>query len=380
MSANIQVRRVTTRRDRRQFVKFPWRVYRSDPNWVPPLISEQLAQLDPTKNPFFRHADVTLLMARRGREVVGTIAAFVDRCLVEHLGRPVGGFGFFEVIDDYAAAECLLDAACDWLRVRKMVKVLGPTSFSTRDRPGVLIEGTDCPPVMLEAHTPLYYRAFLERYGMEKEYDSFAWRAFRSQVGEELQNLPPDLLRVAEAARRAAKVTIRRIHMDRWDEEIAAAHELFNVTLRRHPDHIPMTAAAFTRFANQMRPFLDPDLALFAEVEGKLVGFCVAIPDINRALIHLNGRLFPLGWLKLKRLIRQIDVISFKLMGLLEEYRQRGIDALLYLEAVKVFHRKGYAWLDGSLASENNPTVNLIAHRLGAERYKHFRLYQMKLD
>jgi GNAT superfamily N-acetyltransferase len=303
----------------------------------------------------------------------------MDHRRIKHLGQPGGGFGFFEVIEDYAVAERLLDAACEWLRARDMPLVRGPTNFSNNDCPGVLIEGADCPPVMLEAHTPPYYRDFLERYGMEKDHDLFAWRAFRSQIGQELERIPPELARVAEVARQVANVTIRKARMENWDEEIATAHYLFDTTLRHISDHIPMTEAEFRRFADQIRPFLDPDLALFAEVEGKPVGFCVAIPDINRALIRLNGRLFPLGWLKINRYIRQIDVVTFKLMGVLAEYRRRGIDALLYLEAVKAVYDKGYAWLDGSVTTEYNPMVNLIAHRLGAERYKHYRLYQMKL-
>jgi GNAT superfamily N-acetyltransferase len=116
---------------------------------------------------------------------------------------------------------------------------------------------------------------------------------------------------------------------------------------------------------------------LFAEAEGKTVGFLVAIPDFNRVLWRLNGRLFPFGWFKLWWYSRRIDVVSFKLLGVLEEYRHRGIDVLLYLEAVQAAIRKGYRWLEGSLTSENNPTVVRLAERLGAERYKHYRLYQL---
>jgi GNAT superfamily N-acetyltransferase len=376
---SIQIEPVTTRRGLRAFVKFPWRVYRDDPNWVPPLISERLEYLNPASGPFYEYADVALFLARQDREVVGTIAAFVNHRLIEQLGQLEGGFGFFEVIEDYAIAGQLLDAACGWLRARDMEVVRGPTSFTDNDCPGVLIEGADCPPVMLEAHTPPYYKDFLERYGMEKDHDLYAWRAFRSQIGDELKNLPPELFRVADVAREAANVTIRKMRLENWDEEISAAHYLFNTTLFDLSDRAPMTESEFRRIADQVRFVLDPDLALFAEVEGKPVGFCVAVPDVNRVLIHLNGRLFPFGWLKLKRLIRQIDVVTFKLMGILHEYRRRGIDALLYMEAVKTMFDKGYEWLDGSITSERNTMINLIAHRLGAERYKHYRLYQMKL-
>ncbi len=377
--ASIEIQPVKTRRALRAFVMFPWRVYKGDPNWVPPLISERMEYLDPAKGPFYKHADVALFLARRRLEVVGTVAAFMPRQPPDSSAAPEGGFGFFEVIDDDEVASRLLDAACEWLRTRGASLMRGPMCFSENEYGGVLIEGAGCPPAMLEAHSPPYYPALLQRYGMEKDHDLFAWRAFRSQIGDELRNIPPDLNRVADVARRAANVTVRKLRPKEWEQEVAIARHLFNTTLSDLPGFVPMTEHEFRHLADPLRILLDPDLALFAEVDGKAIGFCIAIPDINRVLIRLNGRLFPFGWLRLRHYIRQIDVVSFKLMGVLEEYRRRGIDALLYLETVRAFYEKGYEWLDGSLTSEFNPTVNLIAQRLGAERYKHYRLYQKKL-
>jgi GNAT superfamily N-acetyltransferase len=378
-SVPVEVREVTSRRDLRAFVRFSWRVYVDDPNWVPPLIQDRMQSLNPAKGLFYRSADVALFLARRGREVVGTVAAFVERQPGQEQGAEEGGFGFFEAVDDDAVVKALLDAAFDWLRARGVTLARGPMDFNINECPGVLIAGADCPPVMLEAHTPPYYRGLLERYGMVKDHDLYAWRAFRSQVGEELSNLPPELGRVADVARRVAQVEIRKLRLEDWDSEIATACHLFNETLKHLIDHVPFSEAEFARLANQFRPFIDPDLALFAEADGQTIGFCIALPDVNRVLIHLNGRLFPLNWMRLRRYIRQIDVVSFKLMGILESYRRRGIDALLYIETIKAFYEKGYEWLDGSLTSENNPTINLIAQRLGAERYKQYRLYQMRL-
>jgi GNAT superfamily N-acetyltransferase len=379
MAADIEVRQVTTRGERVAFVKFPWRVYRGDRNWVPPLISEQVEYLDPQKNPFFTQAEVALLAARRGGQLVGTIAPFVNHYVIEHTGEQAGGFGFFEVIHDFDVAKALFDAACDWQRRRNIPLMRGPTNFTDNDSPGILIDGADCPPVMLEAHSPPYYKDFFERYGFEKDHDLYAWRAFREQIGDELEKIPADLNRVAEAARKVAKVSIRKIRMDHWDEEINIALTLFNATLKHLPGFSPMTIEDFNRLAGRVRDFIDPDLALIAEVDGKPIGFAIAVPDVNQVLIHLNGKLFPFNWLRVKRLISQINVASFKLMGLLEEYRHRGIDAILYLEVVKAIFRKGYIWLDGSITSEYNPAINLLANRLGAERFKFYRLYQIKL-
>jgi GNAT superfamily N-acetyltransferase len=377
--AQSNIERVTNRRQLKAFVKFPWRIYQDDPNWVPPLIFEQVDYLDPDTGPFYKNGQVALFIAHRKGQVVGTVAAFFIEQNTTDADNHEGGFGFFETIDDFGIASQLLDATCDWLREKGVSWIQGPTNFSNNERPGVLVEGADCPPVMLEAHTPLYYKTLLERYGMEKHHDLYAWRAFRHQVGDQLINVPADVLKVADAARKASDCTIRTLNMDHWDDEIQTAHYLFNATLEHLPDHVHFSESDFRRLADQFRLFIDPDLAFFAEVDGNEIGFCVAFPDINRALIHLNGRLFPFGWLKLKYYIPRIEVVSFKLMGILKEYRRRGIDALLYLEAVKAFYNKGYEWLDGSVTSESNPAVNMIAQRLGAERYKQYRIYHMKL-
>jgi GNAT superfamily N-acetyltransferase len=375
----IRIYHVTSRRDLRAFVRFPWRVYRGDRLWVPPLISERIEYLDPARGLFYKEADISLFLAKRGREVLGTIAAFVDRARVKHMSRAEGGFGFFEVVDEYEVAKLLLDACCRWLREHGMSSMRGPTNFGDNDCPGVLIAGTEYPPAMLEAHTPAYYKDFLERYGLQKHHDLYAWRATFEQVGHELNALPSDIVHVADAVRKAGNIAIRRINLEKWDQEISTVLYLFNSTMSQIPDSVPLSEADFRRLAEQMRPFLDPELALVAETGGNPVGFCVLIPDTNQVLARLDGRLFPFKWLRVKRYIREIDVVSFKLMGILKEYQRRGIDALLYVEALTKAKERGYKWLDGSLTSELNPAINLIAQSRGAELYKHYRLYQKEL-
>ena len=379
MSDSVQVRPVTSRRERKAFVTFPWRVYRGDRLWVPPLISDRLATLDPARGQFYKDADVALLAARRSGGVVGTIAPFVDHARVRHTSKAEGGFGFFEVVQDYEVAERLLTACVEWLRSRSMTSLRGPTSFGDNDWPGILIEGREYPPAMMEAHTPPYYQEYLERFGMQKDHDLYAWRATFDQVGKELGPAPSDIAHVAEAARKAGTFSVRRIRLENWNEEVSIIRSLFNATLGHIPDAVPVGELEFRNLADQMRPFLDPELALIAEADGKPVGYCVLIPDTNRVLARLNGRLFPFHILRIKRYIREIDVVSFKLMGVLKEYQRRGLDALLYVEALTAARRRGYKWLDGSLTSELNPVINLLARNRGAELYKHYRLYRMDL-
>jgi GNAT superfamily N-acetyltransferase len=373
----LEVIPVTTRRDLKAFVRFPWQVYRGDRLWVPPLISDRLACLDPATGVFYRDADVSLFMARKGRQVQGTIAAFVDHARVRHLGIAEGGFGFFEVLERYEAAASLLDACRAWLRERGMTSFRGPTSFGDNDSPGVLIAGADVPPAMLEAHTPPYYRGFLERYGMQKESDGYAWRATFERIAAELDDARSDIVRVADMARRDPALRVRTIRLQDWDREVETIRRLFNETLNHIPNAVPVGEEDFARLASQMRPFLDPALGLVAEVDGTPVGYCLLIPDTNRVLARLNGRLFPFNWMRIRRFIREIDVVSFKLLGVRKEYRRRGIDALLYVEALTAARKRGYAWLDGSLTSELNPGINLIARSRGAEMYKQYRVYRM---
>ncbi|OHD68798.1 MAG: hypothetical protein A2177_10095 [Spirochaetes bacterium RBG_13_68_11] len=377
MIGAVEIHPVTTRRDLKAFIRFPWQVYKGDHLWVPPLISDRLEYLDPARGTFFRHADVALFMARKGGRPRGTIAAFVDRARVAHGGQAEGGFGFFEVLEDYEAASALLNACRGWLRQRGMVSVRGPTNFGDNDTPGVLIAGTDFPPAMLEAHTPPYYKDFLERYGMQKDHDLYAWRVTFDRVGTELFGAPSDIARVAEAARKDSALSLRHLRLEDWDREVSIIRGLFNATLSHLPGAVPVGEEDFGRSARQLRPFLDAELGLIAEIGGTPVGYCLLIPDTNRVLARLNGRLFPFHWMMMRRYIRGIDVVSFKMMGVLKEYRRRGIDALLYMETLAKAKERGYAWLDGSLTSELNPAINLIARGRGAEMYKHYRLYRM---
>jgi GNAT superfamily N-acetyltransferase len=379
MAARIRVTPVETGANLLDLIHFPWKIYAADPNWVPPLISERLDRLDADKNPFFSDAEVQLFIARRAGEVVGTAAAFVDHYGNAYRDEKVGGFGFFEVIEDFTVAQALLDRVCGVLRGWGVESLQGPTNFGINDEPGVLIEGADTPPAILEAHTPPYYQTFLERYGMRKCFDNYAWRVYLPELDSLLEDLPEQFFQVFEAAKDRKEVQIRALNMNEWESEMALTQYLYNEALSTRPRFVPMKKESFRRFAEQMRPLLDPDLVLFAEIEGKPVGYFVAIPDFNQVLKHLNGRLYPFGWLKLLWHRRRIDRISFKLLGILKEYRRRGIDVLLYMDAVGKAVEKGYRWLDGSLTSELNPIVWRLAARMGAERSKHYRLYEMDL-
>jgi len=376
---NLEVVEVRSKDDRHEMVMFPWTVYRGDKNWVPPIIKDREKLLDPERNPFFRQADVTLLAARRDGRLVGTIAAFINHRFNDYLKQKMGFFGFFEVLNDYEAAEALLRAARDWVRQRGMSELRGPINFHRDRERGILVEGADCPPPMLCAHSPPYYKDFVERFGMIKHADDFCRRVLVADVVGPDGSLPPRVARLEKVARRRSHLKIRRAQLDDWDNEVQRVRKLYDTTIGQLPDHIPWSDEDIAAFAKQLRPFVDPDFVLFGEVKGKTVGCALAFPDFNRVLIHLNGRIDGLHKLLAWWYMRRIDVISFKVGGVLEQYQGLGIEALFLLELAKAALSRGYRWVDASLQAEDNPRLNTLVGHFEAEDYKRYRVYRLPL-
>jgi len=376
---NLEVVEIRNSRDREEMVMFPWTVYRGDRNWVPPIIKDRAKMLDPERNPFFQQADVTLWAARQDGRLVGTIAAFINHRFNDYLQQKVGFFGFFEVLRDYEAAEALLAAARDWLRERGMAELRGPINFHRDRGRGILVEGADCPPPMLCAHSPPYYREFVERFGLVKYADDLARRLLIADVLGPDGSLPPRVARLKKVAQRRAHLKIRHARLEDWDSEVQRVRELYDATIGQLPNHIPWSDEDLADFAKKLRPFVDPDLVLFGEVEEKTVGCVLAFPDFNQVLIHMNGRLD--GWRKLLAWwrMRRIDVVSFKVGGVVEKYQGLGLEALFLLELAQAALSKGYRWVDMSLQAEDNDKLTTLVSHFPVEDYKRYRVYKLSL-
>jgi GNAT superfamily N-acetyltransferase len=372
---------VTSSRDLRRFVTFPWLIYRGDPFWVPPLIRDQLAKLDPAHNPFWSNAERMLWIAWEGRSPVGTVAAIVDRSLIQALGRPIGTFGFFECVNEQRVADLLLDTAAAWLAGRGMVAMRGPYNPSIVDGMGVLVEGHHTRPALLEAHTPPYYASLLENAGFTRHLDAMAWLARADPTVRELAEvMPKRLLRVAERVRARSDVSIRRLDMTNLEGEVALAGRLYNASLAHLPQYVPLSDAEFRYFAAAFRPILDPDLALLVSVAGEPAGFSLTLPDFNEALRHANGRLWPLGLAKIWWHSRRLTRATLKVLVMLPQYRGRGLEALLIVETARTLWAKGYRELDMSLTGEENQEVQRLLEGLGAQVYRRYRVYERTLS
>lgn len=372
MTDAVMVTPVGTRRDLLEFIKFPWRVYAGNPHWVPPLLFERRRFFSPRHNPFFAHAEVAYFIARRNGLACGTIAAAIDRNYVGFHDEPVGSFGFLEVEEDYEVAARLLDTARDWLHARGMRVMRGPLNFSTNQEAGLLVEGFDTDPVVLTTYNPPYYRDFVERYGLVKAKDFYGYWL-------DAGPLPAGMAHAAERVMQRAPVRIKRIDLRNLQSEALRVREIYNRAWSHNWGFVPVTEEEIMEIARGLKPIADPDLTLFAELDGKLVGLSICLPDINRAIKPLNGRLLPWGWLRFLWAKRHINFVRIFALGVLPEHHPVGIGALLYQRIWSEGVRKGYVAGEMSWILEDNAPMNAAMQMMGGRVYKTWRIYDLPL-
>lgn len=369
---SVAVEPVRSGRDLERFIAIPYSLHRRDPLWVPPLRMDVRTILTPRKNPFFEHAAAKYFLAFAGGRIVGRIAAIRNDAHNEVHGDRVGFFGFFESVDDQAVADALFDAAAAWLREQGRDTMRGPMNPSINDECGLLVDGFDTPPVVLMPHNPAYYVPLHERYGFRKAKDLIAWEGSGVR--------PPErIARAIDTVTRRYGVTLRGLDMKRFREEVELVKAIFNQAWERNWGYVPMTDAELEHLAKQLKPIIVPELVVFAEIAGRVVGFAVAIPDFNVALKHNpSGRLFP-GLLSVLWHARRIHRARIPLLGTVPELRGKGIDALLYNWIWTRAAARGIPWGEaGWILEDNTAMINALV-RAGFRPYKTYRIFDKPL-
>ena len=374
----IEVRVVRTRRDKRRFLTFPWRIYQNDPLWVPPLLPERAKTIDPERGAFFKRGEAEFFIAWRGTRPVGTICAAEDKVGNAEGKRRECIFGFFEYFEELETAEALLERVGLWAKQRNLETLTGPFNLDYEDGYGVLVEGRDRPPAILCGHTPPYYQEFMERLDFQPARgDNLAFAADFDDSSVQRQRLA----RLAERLRGKGWVQIRTPDLSRLDEEVDTVHRLLNESLAHLPDYRPWVRSAVEALIKPFTKIADPDLILFAEIDGKTVGWFPGIPNLNEALIHANGLRYPWNYLKLLMYLRrQPKCLAIKSVLILPQYWGGGVALLLFDEMAKRARAKGYTWADLSLTSADNPYTPTLAERLGARIYKRYRVYRKNIS
>ncbi len=362
--------------DLEDFLRVPYIIYADDPYYVFPLLSEQREFFDQQENPFYTHAQTNLWVARENARPVGRIGACVDRYHNQAHDENTGFFGFYEAPENPEVSKALLETAEDWLREQGIATMRGPCCFTTNhDYVGLLVEGEPSSPVVGMPYNPRYYPDQLEDYGFQKCKDLWAWKFTASgmQIPVKLRNAMENLLQ-------SSTLKIRPFHMDSFDEDASIVRQLYNTCWGDNWGFIPMDDAEFAFAAKNMKKMVDTDFLLIAEAEGKPIGFCLTIPDFNQALKSCRGRLFPTGFLKFLWRKRKIDGARTLLLGVLPEYRRRGVDGAMVYKTFKAGFARGMTWGECSWVLEDNKAMNLILQRLGAKQYKSYRIYDLYLS
>ncbi len=367
------IRPVLTRRDERVFIRFQWLPYRGNPNWVPPLLMDRRKLIDRNKNPFYRHASLGLWLVERGGSVVGRIGAIVNENHIREHNEKVGFFGFFECYDDQEAADALFRTACRWLQERGMEAVRGPANPSVNDEYGLLIDGFQHPPAILMPYNPPYYARLIEGAGFTKIKDLYSYYLDGRQV------FTDKLVRGAEIVRKRSGAAIRPINMRNFENEVKIVRELYTRAWSRNWGEVPMTEEEFDWLAKDLKMVADPRIAVIAELNGKPVGFGLALPDYNQILIRNRGGYLLPALIRILLYRKRIDYARVMVLGVLPEYANTGIGGLLFYEVGRRSVEAGFHHGEASWVLEDNVLMTRGAEMMNGKITKTYRLYQKSL-
>jgi GNAT superfamily N-acetyltransferase len=365
----IEVTAVDNKKALHEFVELPFSIYRNDPYWVPPLRIAVKELLDREKHPFYANAEAEFFLAREGGKVVGRVAAIIDRNHNRFHNENAGFFGFFECVDNIEVARALLERAKQWVFDRGAKFLRGPVNPSTNYECGLLVDGFDFSPMVMMTYNPRYYPVLMDQVGLKKAKDLYAYLSNANTI--EMKKID----RVAEKVLKTTGVRVRPINMKNFQSDVERVWEVYKAAWQRNWGFIPMTREEFFLMGKEMKMILKPDLVLIGEVGDRVVGFALALPDVNQALKPANGSLFPTGLLKIlyyQRLIKNVRVLA---LGVVEEYRPSGLAAGFYATLVQNARKLGFGDCEMSWILEDNVLMNRSLEVMGAKRYKTYRIY-----
>ncbi len=368
------------------FANFPWRLYRGDPCWTPPLRGDLLSNrllglvgLLTREHPYHRHAEVTHFLAWRGGQPVGRISAAINHRFNDYYGVRIGFFGFWESIEDYQVAKALLDQARQWVKSRGMAVLRGPGEYSntSHERQGILVDGYEYPPTVELTHNPPYYGEFLERYGFHKAKDYHAY-IFDVQTPS-----PPRLEGLVEQVQRRREIETRPLIFKELSSEVRLIVNIYNDSWSKNWGFLPITEEEANALANSLRLIVDPGLVRFAFVQGEPVAVLGFFPDPYYALRPRWRWYGDSDLVRIARLLwtrRHIPRTRLMFFGIRPGFRQLGIDALLFHEAKEYAIQRGYLKCEASMLLENNHLILRASEFMGGHYYKTWRIYDLPLE
>ncbi len=374
---NIKIEKLQGKSDTKKFIKCQRQFYINEPNFVTPLMLDQMDALNTEKNPFYQHSKLQLFIAKNENKIVGRIAAITNDMHNKLHNDMVGFFGFFECIDDVEVARALFSAAGEWLKAQGMSHMRGPANPSLNDTCGVLVEGFDSPPVVLMPFNPKYYDKLIKDAGLPKVMDLYAYDLWVDNY------LTPKMERMQGLIRKRYEITTRDVNFknkEQFKKDVNTLKSLYNAAWQPNWGFVKMTDDEFDHLANGLKMIAESSLAFMIESKGKTVGFGLGLLDINQVLKNSpSGATLPGVWQLLTKR-KKIDSFRIIVLGVLPEYQKTGIDAILYYEYGLRCKALGMEHAEASWILENNTMMNrALTQTLNGKQYKTYRMYEREL-
>lgn len=375
----IEIKQVHSRKEKRQFIDFPFHLYAKECHWVPPLKLERKEFLSPKKNPVFLNLDAAFFLALKDDEVVGRISAQINHQHNQRYDEKTGHFGFFDCVDDIEVAEMLLKNAEAWLQQRGMKKIVGPFNLTINEESGVLIKGFEHKPYPFMPYNYPYYPSLLESCGFVKVKDLLAWDY------DSTRPVPEVALQIAEAVKQYPGLVIRQINLKNLKQDMQVIRDVFNSAWSKNWGFIPWTEAELEKMVKDFKLILEPRLALIAEVNGEPAAISIAIPNYHESIYDLNGKLFPFGLFKFlyRQKIKKPKSARLALLGIKKEFRHdvlSGLSILLYTEMHRRSQELQHWGGELSWTLEDNEKINNGIRLMGGQPNKTYRIYQKLLS
>lgn len=377
ISMTLQIEQVITKKQEHDFIMLPWKIYKNDPVWVPPLISEMQKTIHGENNTLHKSGPHTLILAQRDGEYVGRLCIGINEKLNAYKKIKQGYLSLFECIDDSTVAKAMFDYAYQWLKDRGMDHVVGPLSVPNGDDcRGLIIDNYEDSPMVMNVYNPPYYVQLFESYGFTKYLDYYGFKF------DLTKGIPERYHRVVEYAQNRYKFRVDPVDLKRIDEEMKDVKKIIDISMPDEwPDFYPPTDEEIDLVGRTLKPVAVADLIYIARDEnGEPIGFSICMPDYNQALKHCNGRLFPFGFLKFLWHKRHITRARIFVLFVVPAYRKKAVTAAIYLKTFETALRLGYTFGEGSTIAEANPAMCRDAEGSGGEIYKTFRIFQKPIQ
>jgi GNAT superfamily N-acetyltransferase len=374
---SVDISPVRGRRDLRSFIDVPFRLHANHPLWVPPLRVERWVALNRRLNAFFTHGEAEYMLARRDGRVVGRISAHISTAFNDHRGERWGWFGFIEFEDDQEVVDALLAAAAEWLRQRGMERIVGPASFAMNEECGVLVEGFELRPMILQPWQPPYYQQRIEAAGMVKAMDLLMWNL---EVSDRDRVLPV-IFELADKVESQHGIRVRP--MRRWQlrKDMDAFAEVYNAAWADNWDFVPYSKRDLDAYAQELQLVFDKHWFFLAERvdTGEIVGMALTVPDINQVLARMRGKLLPFGWWYFLNKARIIDRVRVGFLGVKPSYQHTGVAAKLYVEHFNAAATTRQSGGEMGWILESNTAMNRGMEAMGGRIVKRYRMYERRL-